>query len=62
MSRKEIRSNGELIIILLICTFIFNLQTDLSNGTQKFGHSGESEKDKKYFGRVLLLHSVSSHI
>ena len=33
-----------------------------TNGTQKFGHSGESEKGKQYFGKVLLLHSVSSHI
>ena len=33
-----------------------------TNGTQKFGHSGESEKGKQYFGRVLLLYSVNSHI
>ena len=60
---KEIRSNGELIIILLIlASYLTQRMTSGINGKQKFGYSGESEKGKQYFGRVLLLHSVSSHI
>ena len=60
MFRKEIRSNEELMIALSISdryvqSHLAWKQTSRTNGTEKFGRSGNSEKSRQYFERNLLF-------